>query len=121
MNTAKYDSSITGVSKMIRIHSENEDYHKARTLSSWLFIKYNMSYKTFRNKSKNRREELRAEFETDTGVNLKEREVERVKRHLWNCDLDENYDAEYENAMDSLASIGVPFSPDGTPIGIDWD
>lgn len=79
MNTTKYDSSVTGPSKMVRIHTDNEDYHKSRTLSSWLFIKYDMSYKTFRNKSKKRREELRAEFEADTGVNLKEREAERVK------------------------------------------
>lgn len=37
-----------------------------------------------------------------------------------NCDFGD-YDAEYENAMELLASIGVPFSPDGTPLGIGWD
>lgn len=71
MNTAKYDSSITGPSKMVRIHSDNEDYHKAATLSHWLFVKYDISYKTYRNKSKNRRNELRNEFELDTGIDLK--------------------------------------------------
>ena len=35
-----------------------------------------MSYKTFRNKSKNRRDELRREFEEDTGIKLGEKENE---------------------------------------------
>lgn len=67
MNTVKYDSSVTGPSKMVRIHSENEDYHKTSTLSSWLFMKYDMTYKTYRNKSKKRRDELRLEYFNDTG------------------------------------------------------
>ena len=67
VNTNNYDSSVTGPSKMVRTHYEGEDYHKAGTLASWLFIKYNISYKTFRNKSKNRRDELRLEYEADTG------------------------------------------------------
>ena len=71
MNTTKYNSSIVGPSKKVRIHCDNEDYHKASTLSHWLFIKYDMSYKTYRNKSKNRRNELRDEFEVDTGIDLK--------------------------------------------------
>ena len=33
MNTAKYDISVTGPSKMIRVHCDGEDYHKATTLS----------------------------------------------------------------------------------------
>lgn len=67
MNTVHYDSSVTGSSKMVRIHGDNEDYHKANTLSSWLFMKYDISYKTFRNKSKVRRDELKAEYLADTG------------------------------------------------------
>lgn len=70
MNTTHYDSSVTGPSKMTRIHSPNEDYHKASTLSSWLFMKYNMSYKTYRNKAKARRDELRAEYNADTGKDM---------------------------------------------------
>ena len=70
VNTAHYDSSVYGPSKVTRIHCEGEDYHKARTLSHWLFVKYDMSYKTFRNKSKSRRDELKTEFEADTGVGL---------------------------------------------------
>lgn len=66
-NMPKHDASVTNPSKMIRIHSENEDYHKASSLSSWLFMKYDMSYKTYRNKSKARRDELRKEYEEDTG------------------------------------------------------
>ena len=121
MNTTKYDSSVIGPSKMVRIHCDGEDYHKAKTIAQWLFVKYDMSYKTYRNKSKNRRDEMRAEFEADTGVSLKEREVERIQRHLNNLDFDDGWNSEYENAMELLASIGVTFSPDGTPIGIGWD
>lgn len=68
VNTSKYDQSITNPSKKIRIHSETENYHKARTLSHWLFVKYDMTYKTYRNKSKKRRNELREEFKNDTGI-----------------------------------------------------
>lgn len=70
MNTTRYDSSVTDPSKMTRIHSPNEDYHKASSLSSWLFIKYDMSYKTYRNKAKARRDELRAEYNADTGKDM---------------------------------------------------
>ncbi len=66
MNTNKYPPSVTGPSKMVRIHHEAEDYHKASTLSQWLFVKYDMSYKTYRNKSKARRDELKQEFFQDT-------------------------------------------------------
>lgn len=66
VNENHYDSSVYGPSKLVRIHSENEDYHKSTTLSQWLFAKYDISYKTYRNKSKQRREELRSEYEADT-------------------------------------------------------
>ena len=76
MNTAHYDSSVTGPSKTVRIHCEGEDYHKARTLTQWLFVKYDMSYKTFSSKSKKRKDELRQEFEEDTkDVVKKKKEV----------------------------------------------
>ena len=68
VNENHYDSSVYGPSKMVRIHCENEDYHKSSTLSQWLFVKYDMSYKTYARKSKNRKDELRAEFEADTGA-----------------------------------------------------
>lgn len=74
MNTAQYDSSVTGPSKMVRIHAEGENYHKASTLSSWLFMKYDMSYKTFRNKSKKRRQEIREEYIADTGNDIRSRQ-----------------------------------------------
>ena len=67
VNTNKYDNSITGPFKMERIHFDGEDYHKATTLSQWIFMKYDMSYKTFKHKSKKRRNELREEFNNDTG------------------------------------------------------
>lgn len=103
MNTNKYDSSITGPSKLTRIHFDVEDYHKAKTLTDWLFVKYDMSYKTYRKKSKNRKNELRDEFEKDTGITIKSpEEIER------------------EDAMGLLRSCGVPFSPFDDPLGI-WD
>jgi len=79
MNTSCYDSSVYGPSKLERIHHEGEDYHKAATLSYWLFVKYDMSYKTFRNKSKNRRDELRKEFEEDTGRSIMGTERKTVR------------------------------------------
>lgn len=70
MNTNKYDSSVTGPSKMVRVHADGEDYHKASSFSSWLFMKYDMSYKTYRGKSKARRDELREEYAEDTGADI---------------------------------------------------
>ncbi len=67
VNTVRYDPSLTATSKVVRVHSENEDFHKAGTLSAWLFMKYDMSYITFRRKSLARRNELREEFFSDTG------------------------------------------------------
>ena len=68
VNTVRYDTSVTNTSKMARIHHDGEDYHKCITLSHWLFVKYDMTYKTYRNKSKNRREQLKEEFHNDTGI-----------------------------------------------------
>ena len=59
MNDTKYPASVTNPSKMVRIKGENSDYTKASTLNDWLFLKYDMSYKTYRSKSKARRDELR--------------------------------------------------------------
>lgn len=101
MNTSSYDSSVYGPSKKVRIHCEGEDYHKTKTLSQWLFVKYDMSYKTFRNKSKNRRNELRKEFEADTGVVL----GAKSKRES---------DYENDSLMEYLDLIGIPIEPDDT-------
>ena len=104
MNTNKYPSSVTGLSKTTRIHHEEEDYHKASTLSQWLFVKYDMSYKTYRNKSKTRRDELREEYAEDTGADIRMQE-----------------EKDYDDAILLLAECGVPFASDGTPLGIGWD
>lgn len=80
MNENRYASSMYGPSKKVRIHHEGEDYHRATTLAQWIFVKYDMSYKTFRNKSKNRRDELRQEYETDTGMNLAAQEQMRKQQ-----------------------------------------
>ncbi len=84
MNTAHYDNLVYGPSKMTRIHWEGEDFHKAKTLSHWLFVKYDMFYKTYRNKSKERRDELRVEFGANTGVSLADKRKKQT-------------DYEYEN------------------------
>ena len=145
MNANKYPSSVTGTSKTTRIHHDGEDYHKASTVSQWLFVKYNMSYKAYRNKSKARRDELKKEFFQDTvwsfdrycrkyGKTEDEinNESETIKQ-AWHEEydtwfeeqfakyrLDNRSDAEkdYDNAMMLLAECGVPFAPDGTPLGI---
>ena len=89
---------------MKRYKGENADYTKASTLSSWLFLKYDMSYKTYRNKSKNRRDELRKEYMYDTGRQyFTKREQEEAEAYAL------------------LAEIGVPFDLMREPLGIGWD
>jgi starvation-inducible outer membrane lipoprotein len=65
MNTTSYQYAKPQ-GKKLHIHIINEDYHKAETLTDWLFMKYNMKYSTFRSKSKAKRDELRNEYLTDT-------------------------------------------------------
>ena len=70
VNTPKHDFSVAEPGKVQRIVSEkleDLDYHKAKNLSSWLFMKHCMSYRSFRKKSAARREKLRVEYTTDTG------------------------------------------------------
>lgn len=65
MNENHYDASMYQPKKKIRVHREGENYHKANTLSLWLFMKYDMSYKAYRRKSKSRRQSLRDEYLAD--------------------------------------------------------
>ena len=67
MNTNTYPSHVTGSSKIVRIKGENPDPTKAKSLVDWLFLKYDMTYKAFCRKSKGRKDELRAEYTSDTG------------------------------------------------------
>ena len=67
VNMPKRDSSVTGPSKVIRTKGANADYTKAKSLTSWLFLKHDITYATYRRKSKNRRNELRQEYMADTG------------------------------------------------------
>jgi hypothetical protein len=67
MNTTKYPPRVTNPSKVKRIKGENPNPSKAKSLTDWLFLKYDMSYNTYRNKSKKRRDELRQEYESETG------------------------------------------------------
>ncbi len=80
------------------------DYHDAKSITEWLLAKYGISYKTYRNKSKARRDELREEYAEDTNTDIRTQE-----------------EKDYDYAMSLLADIGVPFGPDGTPLGIGWD
>ena len=148
MNTNKYPLTVTGTSKMVRIHLDGEDYHYASTLSQWLSIKYDMSYKTYRNKSKTRRDELKREFFHDTDWSFdrycrkygkteddirQESEVIRKAWYeeykIWLEDKINNYlpdnrsqkEIDHDDAMQILADCGVPFAPDGAPLGIGWD
>ena len=66
MNVLNYNRLECLPSKVERIYMENEDYHKAKTLSQGLFIKYDMKYSIYRNKSKSRRDSLKKEYEEDT-------------------------------------------------------
>lgn len=54
-------------SKVIRSKLGKIDCTKAGSLTDWLFLKYDMSYNQYRNKSKSRRDALREEFMNDTG------------------------------------------------------
>lgn len=67
MNVPKHTSKVAGPSKVVRVHSPAEDYHEAPTLVSWLFMKYDMSYRTFRSKPVRRKDTLRQEYIEDTG------------------------------------------------------
>lgn len=66
VNVATCSGGVTGPSKVVRMHSLYEDYHRAPTLSAWLFMKYDMKYSTFRGKSQARKEALRTEYQQDT-------------------------------------------------------
>ena len=104
VNTTKHDHTVTDASPVKRKKEDKTDYTKAGTLSSSLFLKYNMSYNAYRRKSKDRRDELRQEYMEDTGKEYFTKQ--------------EQQEAE---AYDLLAEIGVPFSPTGEPLGIGWD
>ena len=67
MNEPRHSVDITGPFKVVRSKAESVDFTKASSLTSWLFLKYDMTYHTYRNKSKARREALRVEYMADTG------------------------------------------------------
>lgn len=101
MNTTKYPSEITNATKIVHMKGEHPDYTKASSLTDWLFLKYDMTYKQYRNKSKSRRDSLRAEFMEDTG-----------RKHFTRKEQEE------ADLYALLAEIGVPFDPMGEPLGI---
>lgn len=94
MNTPDYGPGITQPSKIVRNKDKATDYTKAQTLSSWLFLKYDMSYKTYSRKSQKRRAELRVEYMKDTNRKYFTKEEEHQAEV---CRL--------------LADMGIPFDP----------
>ena len=65
-NDIKHVSEEVAPSKITRSKLDITDYTKATSLTSWLYLKYDMSYKTYKNKSKSRRAELKEEYLKDT-------------------------------------------------------
>lgn len=77
-NDIKHTPEEVAPSKIVRKKLEQVDYTKATTLSSWLFLKYDMSYKQYRNKSPKRRQELKEEFLNDTYQARKENDKSKT-------------------------------------------
>lgn len=80
-NDIKHTPEEIAPSKVVRKKMDKVDYTKATTISSWLFLKYDMSYKTYRNKSPKRRAKLLEEFLQDTGRNTS---IEGIVTHYDN-------------------------------------
>lgn len=100
LNLSKYNQGLTCATKIQRTVGEKADYTKAKTLSSWLFLKYGISYKQYRNKSATRRSALREEYAADT-------------------EADTECPASFATMY--LADIGVPLSEFGEILGVGWD
>ena len=66
VNMPTRDVSITGPSKIKRMCGTNANCKKACSLTSWLFLKYEMTYDQYRKKSKTKRDALRQEYLDDT-------------------------------------------------------
>ena len=120
VNMPKRDGATTGPSKIKKSFGPNADFRKVKSLSDWLYLKYDMSYKTFMRKSKNRKDALRAEYFEDTGRTPDQ--SNRPKHRDWDDDFND-YDEEWihEDVLSHFYDIGVPISEDGTPLGIGWD
>ena len=66
LNLPHHESKNVSPSKVRVSYIEGVDYHKATSFKSWLLIKHQMKYTTYRNKTAARRHSLRAEYEQDT-------------------------------------------------------
>lgn len=88
VNMPRHSGYEVGSFRVVRIHSPNEDYHNAPTLSAWLFMKYDMKYTTFRRKSVAKKQQLRLEYEADTG-NSVERKYDYLEGYVNGCEEDE--------------------------------
>ncbi len=92
---------------MQKTAKKTKPFRKASSLTEWLSVKYGITYKQYRNKSKKSRTELKEECMRDTGIELlTDEERGRAMKE------EETY------AYALLAEFGVPFSPTGEPLGI---
>lgn len=67
MNVSGRRHGEVNPSRVRRYKDSPTDYHKATSLTSWLFLKYGLTYTQFRNKSSAARYALRSEYTEDTG------------------------------------------------------
>lgn len=67
MNVSGRQHGDVNPSRVRRCKDGPTDFHKATSLTSWLFLKYGLTYKQFRNKSSADQYVLRAEYTEDTG------------------------------------------------------
>lgn len=106
MNTNTYSSKITDPGEIVWIKGEHPDPAKAKSLTDWLFLKYGISYKAFQRKSKERKDELRAEYTEETG------NVVGGNRNTPRYDPEE-----WERWREQLMDMGLPFNEFGDPVG----
>ena len=81
----------------------NKSYKNAPSPTEWLLLKYGITYKQYRHKSKTRREALKEECMRDTGIEYFTEAERRQSR---------------EDVYELLASIGVPLNPMEFPLDI---
>lgn len=83
--------------------TQGKTFREASSLTEWLSLKYGITYNQYRNKSQNRREQLRDECARDTGIEYFSGQERKQAR---------------EDMYELLSDIGVPFDPMGEPLGI---
>lgn len=79
VNSPKYAPSVYQPSKITVIQKgTRKTQGQIPSLTAWLDIRYGMSYKAYRGKSRKRREELREEYEEEVTAPMPEGESREV-------------------------------------------